>query len=78
MERQLEDYDARGFACRKCGAIVRIADREFQGAVEPVVWWWCKGCKETGAEGAKTAKQKRAAQAAAGFVRLEAVWPGRA
>jgi hypothetical protein len=78
-ERQLEDYDARGFACRKCGAIVRIAAREFQGGPEPVDWWWCKACKESGADGSggKTVKEKRAAQAAAGCMRLEAVWPGR-
>lgn len=79
-ERQLEDYDARGFACRRCGEIVRIAAREFKGGVEPVDWWWCKACKESGAEGSggKTVKEKRAAQAAAGCMRLEAVWPGRA
>ena len=75
-ERQLEDYDARGFSCRRCGSMVRVTPREFQGAVEPVDWWWCTECKAAGAASAagKTLKEKRAAQAAQGCMRLDTAW----
>jgi hypothetical protein len=75
-ERQLEDYDTRGFCCRRCGTVVRVTQREFQGAVEPVDWWWCAECKASAGQNAagKTLKQKKAAQAAQGCVRLDAAW----
>jgi hypothetical protein len=75
--RQLEDYDARGFACRKCAAVVRATPVQFQGAVEPVDWWWCKACKDKGSDVAKTLKAKKALEAAAGCMRLETVWTAR-
>lgn len=76
-DRQLEDYDARGFDCRKCGTVVRITPRQFLGAVEPVDWWWCKACRERTSEIPKTIKEKKVMQAAVGCMRLEVMWtPG--
>jgi hypothetical protein len=41
-DRQLEDYSAAGWPCRKCGAAVRAAPREWScRSDEPVDWWWC-------------------------------------
>lgn len=75
-EMHLDDYETRGFACRKCGAMVRITPRAFGGAKEPVDWWWCRACQGEYAATAslKTVKQKRAAQAASGCRRLEVAW----
>ena len=75
-EMHLDDYDTCGWACRKCGAMVRVKPRAFEGAIEPVSWWWCQACKgESAAVSAgKTVKQKKAAQAASGCMRLDAGW----
>ncbi len=78
-ERQLEDYSAAGWACRRCGAAVRAVPREFRGAAEPLDWWWCTACKLAHAakHAPKTAKQKKLAQAAEGCRRLDAAWAAR-
>lgn len=75
-EKHLDDYETRGFACRKCGAMVRIMPRGFAGAKEPADWWWCRACQGEYAAtaGPRTAKQKKAAQAALGCRRLEVAW----
>ena len=72
----LDDYETCGFACRKCAAMVRIKPRAFEGANEPVSWWWCQACKgESAAVSAvKTVKQKKATQAALGCMLLDAAW----
>jgi hypothetical protein len=53
-----------------------IRNLSFEGANEPVSWWWCQACKgESAAVSAgKTVKQKKAAQAASGCMRLDAAW----
>lgn len=74
-EFQLDDYDTLGFACRKCGAMVRIQPRPFNGALEPVDWWWCRACQSTHAPpAANTLKQKRQDRAAAGCLRMDSLF----
>lgn len=69
-ERQLEDYSAAGWECRRCSAQVRSAPREWScRSAEPVDWWWCKACKLAHAakDAPKTAAQKKLAEAAKGL-----------
>lgn len=79
-ERQLEDYSAAGWECRRCSAQVRSAPREWScRSAEPVDWWWCKACKLAHAakDAPKTAAQKKLAEAAKGCRRLDVAWAGR-
>ena len=74
-EFQIDDYDNLGFACHKCGAMVRIKPRPFIGAHEPEHWWWCLACKSTHAPPALTTlKAKKQAHAASGCLRLDKVF----
>jgi hypothetical protein len=75
-EMHLDDYETCGFACRKCAAMVRIKPSAFEGANEPVSWWWCQACKgESAAVSAvKTVKQKKVTQAVLGCLLLDAAW----
>ncbi len=76
-ERQLEDYSAAGWECRRCSAQVRSAPREWScRSAEPVDWWWCKACKLAHAakDAPKTAAQKKLAEAAKGCRRLDLAW----
>lgn len=78
-ERQLEDHSAAGWPCRKCGAAVRAAPREWScRSAEPVDWWWCFACKQAHAakDAPKTATQKKLALAAQGCRRLDVAWFG--
>jgi hypothetical protein len=78
-ERQLEDYSAAGWPCRKCGAAVRAAPRQWScRSAEPVDWWWCFACKQAHAakDAPKTPTQKKLALAAQGCRRLDVAWFG--
>jgi hypothetical protein len=73
-EFQIDDYD-NCFACRKCGAMVRVRPRPFNCAKEPVGWWWCRACQSTHAPLAlNTVKAKRQALAASGCKKLDSVF----
>jgi hypothetical protein len=77
--RQLEDFSAAGWSCRKCQARVRAAPREWNcRSAEPVDWWWCTACKLALAakDAHKTSAQKKLAQAARGCRRLDVAWFG--
>jgi len=79
-ERQLEDYSAAGWRCRKCDAVVRTPQREWNcRSAAPVDWWWCPACKFAHAANTapKTAMQKKLAEAAKGCRRLDAAWAGQ-
>jgi len=75
-ERQLEDYSAPGWRCRKCDAVVRAAQREWScRSAEPVDWWWCSACKLAHAASAPASAQaKKLALAAQGCRRLDVAW----
>ena len=75
-ELQLEDYSAAGWHCRKCDAVVRAAQREWNcRSAEPADWWWCIACKLAHAASAPASAQaKKLALAAQGCRRLNVAW----
>lgn len=74
-ERQLDDYDTPGWACRKCGTVVRAQPRAFAGAKEPVDWWWCRECQgKHSAAAPKSLSEKKNARAATGCAVLESAF----